>query len=73
MDTYLFDDPDSVVHFIIGFLLAAFFPFWFMAVGTLVFLIYEVREKENPISTVGDVVEFLSGGYLGLGLRRCWV
>lgn len=36
VDTYPFDDPDSVVHFIIGFLLAAFFPFWFMAVGTLV-------------------------------------
>ena len=32
----------------------------------LVYLVYEVREKEAPVATVGGVVEFLVGYVVGL-------
>jgi len=69
MDTYLFDDVDSVWHAVLGFLVGAFAPFLLGAFIILVFLVYEVEEPENPISTVGDVVEFMSGFMLGVLFR----
>ena len=69
MRTYLFDDVGSIWHFALGFLLGAFAPFWFLFIATVVFLVYEVQEQEDPVSTIGDVVEFLSGGFLGLAYR----
>jgi len=69
MDTYLFDDVDSVWHAVLGFLVGAFAPFLLGAFIILVFLVYEVREPEDPVATVGDVVEFWSGFGLGILLR----
>ena len=69
MRTYLFDDIGSIWHFVFGFVLGAFSPFFLLAIGTMIFIIYEVREPEDPVATVGDMVEFLSGGFLGLALR----
>lgn len=37
-------------------------------VVVLIYLVYEVREKEAPVATVGDVVEFLVGYVVGLAL-----
>ncbi|WP_227738739.1 hypothetical protein [Thermococcus eurythermalis] len=34
----------------------------------LIYPVYEVREKEAPVATVGDVVEFLVGYVIGLAL-----
>lgn len=70
MRTHSFDDLGSLWHFILGFVLGAFATFLILAIATVIFLVYEVRESEDPVATVGDVVEFPSGGFLGLGLRK---
>jgi len=71
MRKYLFDDFGSVWHFVLGFLLGAFAPFLLLAIATVIFIIYEVQEPEDPVATVGDGVEFLFGGFLGLAFREC--
>ena len=63
--TYLYDDRNSLIHSALGFI-APFLPYLIGLVVFLAFLIYEVREPENPICTVGDVVEFLCGFVVGL-------
>ena len=65
MKTYLYDDRNSIIHSVLGFIVP-FLPHLVGLIVFLVFLIYEVREPENPVSTVGDVVEFLNGFVLGL-------
>lgn len=65
MKTYLYDDRNSIIHSVLGFIIP-FLPHLIGLLIFLIFLIYEVQEKENPISTVGDVVEFLCGFVLGL-------
>ena len=44
-------------------------PAWVLLLTTVVFVVYEGFEPENPINTVGDVVEFLTGAVGGLGVR----
>ena len=61
---YLYDDRRSVLHTVLGFA-SAFLLVYGLAVF-LIYLVYEVREKEAPVATVGDVVEFLVGYVVGL-------
>ena len=64
MDTYLFDDIGSVWHAIFGALLVLLSSHSHRIIAAIlfvIFLVYEVNEPENPTSTVGDVVEALSG------------
>jgi len=61
---YLYDDKRSVLHTVLGF--ASAFSLIYGLVIFLVYLVYEVREKEAPVATVGDVVEFLVGYVVGL-------
>jgi hypothetical protein len=56
---YLFDDKDSIIHFILGAITPFILPIGFLVY--FVFLIYEVLEPENPVSTLGDVIEYHSG------------
>jgi len=67
MDKYLFDDFDSVIHAVLGFLIALF-PLLGL-VAWPIFVVYEVLEPENPISTVGDVVEAIVGFVYGIVVR----
>jgi len=63
---YLFDDKRSVLHSILGF--ASAFLLVYGLVVFFIYLVYEVREKEAPVATVGDVVEFLIGYVIGLAV-----
>ncbi|CAI1492053.1 conserved protein of unknown function [Thermococcus nautili] len=63
---YLYDDKRSILHTVLGFA-SAFLLIYGLAVF-LIYLVYEVREKEAPISTIGDVVEFLVGYVAGLAV-----
>ena len=63
---YLYDDRRSVFHTVLG--LASAFLLVYGLVFLLVYLVYEVREKERPVATVGDVVEFLIGYVAGLAV-----
>ncbi|AIU69089.1 hypothetical protein TEU_01345 [Thermococcus eurythermalis] len=47
---------------------ASAFPLVYGLVVVLIYPVYEVREKEAPVATVGDVVEFLVGYVIGLAL-----
>ncbi|WP_297490289.1 hypothetical protein [Thermococcus sp.] len=49
---------------VLGFL-SAFLLGWSLLV-LVVFTAYEVREPEDPVATLGDVVEFLIGYLYGL-------
>lgn len=69
MRTYLFDDWGSVWHSLLGFILYLLAPGIVIVLTTLVFLIYEAHESEDPVCTVGDVVEFLVGAILGIVVR----
>lgn len=60
MRDYLFDDWHSVIHAVFGFTVR-FVPVWLRPVIIIVYVLYEVMEEENAVSTVGDVVEFLVG------------
>ncbi|AHL23874.1 hypothetical protein BD01_2287 [Thermococcus nautili] len=63
---YLYDDKRSVFHTVLGF--ASAFLLIYGLVVFISYLVYEVREKEAPISTIGDVVEFIIGYVAGLAV-----
>lgn len=60
----MFDDKRSIFHAMLGFLTA--FLLQFSLIVILAYVFYQVRERENPVATVGDVVEFLIGYVYGL-------
>jgi len=66
--TYLFDDKRSVGHATLG-ALAAIIPFYLGIIIVIGYTIYEVKEPENPVATVGDVVEFIVGFMIGVIIR----
>ena len=68
MDKYLFDDLGSVWHAILGFI-TVFLPLPVALVVLIIFTIYEVREPEDPVATVGDMVEFFTGFNAGMLVR----
>lgn len=61
---YLFDDKRSLWHVVLGFL-SAFTLAYSLAI-LLLFTLYQIRERENPVSTLGDVLEFIIGYIYGL-------
>ncbi|NJE01840.1 hypothetical protein [Thermococcus sp. JdF3] len=61
---YLYDDKRSVFHTVLGF--ASAFLLVYGLVVLILYLVYQVREKEYPVATVGGVVEFLVGYVYGL-------
>jgi len=63
---YLFDDKRSLGHALLGFL-TAFTLTWGIVI-LLLYTLYEIREEESPVATVGDVVEFLIGYIYGLAM-----
>jgi len=71
MKKYIFDDDDSVIHFMVGLILSLSLV---LSPGLIVlvllvdmaFAFYEVHEKENPVSTIGDFMEYAFGRVVGL-------
>ncbi|NJE04189.1 hypothetical protein [Thermococcus sp. MV11] len=63
---YLYDDRRSILHTVLGF--ASAFLLVYGLLVLVIYLVYEVREKEYPVATVGDVVEFLIGYIYGLAV-----
>ena len=63
---YLYDDKRSILHTLLGFL-SAFTLAWGLVILVL-YTLYEIQEKENPIATLGDVVEFIIGYVYGLAV-----
>jgi len=68
MKTYLFDDKRSLGHAVFGFI-SAIVPFWLGIIIIISYTIYEVKEPENAVSTVGDLMEFVVGFMLGIMIR----
>ena len=68
MREYIFDDFGSLWHMLLGFLV----PFIALlnvvpAIGVLAtFATYEAVERENPVSTIGDFMEFTVGFMAGV-------
>ncbi|NJE13872.1 hypothetical protein, partial [Thermococcus sp. LS2] len=63
---YIFDDKRSLWHTFLGFISA--FTLAYSIVILLLFTLYQVREREKPTSTLGDVVEFVIGYVYGLAV-----
>ena len=64
MRTYLFDDGRSVGHAILG-IISAIVPVYLGIPIIISYVVYEVKEPENPIATIGDIVEFIIGFIIG--------
>ena len=68
MKTYLFDDKRSVGHAVLGFI-SAVAPAPIAPIIIVGYVTYEVMELEDPVATVGDIVEFIVGFMIGTTLR----
>lgn len=68
MNEYIFDDPHSIIHSILGLITPIIAQKLLPpAIAIIiVFTAYEATEKENPVSTIGDFVEFLIGFAIGV-------
>ena len=67
----MFDDLRSVAHMAAGFAagVAPFTPMWLLTpIILLVFAVYEVVEKDDPLHTLGDFIEFVWGFILGISI-----
>jgi len=64
MRTYLFDDRNSLIHALLGFLFALI-PI-LGVIGWPVFVYYEWQEPEDPVATIGDIWEAGIGYIEGL-------
>ncbi len=71
MKIKVFDDLFSLFHFILGVVCANSPRLSLIIVP--VFSIYQLLEKEDPCSKVGDFIEFLLGFLVGLILNFCHV
>jgi len=67
MRTYLFDDRNSLIHALLGFLFVLV-PL-LGAVGWPIFVYYEWQEFEKPEATIGDILEALIGSAEALFLH----
>jgi len=63
---YIYDDKRSILHSLLGFVSA--FLLWGSWVVIILFIVYQVTERENPTATLGDVVEFIIGYIYGLAV-----
>lgn len=68
---YIFDDKRSIWHAVFGFITA--FTLSYSLIILFMYIIYQVKERENPIATLGDVVEFLIGYVYGLAIVVWWI
>jgi len=62
--TIVFDDPWSVLHFVLGFMtrLLKDLGLWIVSLAIFVaFVAYEVVEQESRFCKLGDFVEYLIG------------
>lgn len=58
---YIFDDWKSYVHAVFGALCAVFLPY--SIILAVIYLVYQIAEKERMVYKLGDVIEFLIGYY----------
>jgi len=58
---YIFDDKCSILHALLGALCALFIPY--SIVFAVIYLVYQIAEKERLVYKLGDVIEFLLGYY----------
>lgn len=70
MREYLFDDRNSIVHAVLGFIVALMSSgsvIWkiIATILLMIYVVYEVFEIERSIATVGDIVEFAVGFMIG--------
>lgn len=69
---YVYDDKKSIIHTILG-LISGYsilkFPILTVII-TLLFTTYEATEYENPMSTLGDFIEYFTGIILGIGFAK---
>jgi len=70
MREYLFDDRNSIVHAVLGFIVALMGSgsvIWkiIATILLMIYVVYEVFEIERSVATVGDVVEFTVGFMIG--------
>jgi len=68
---YVFDDKRSLWHAFLGFVSA--FALVYSLLILLIYTVYQIREKEKPASTLGDIVEFLVGYIYGLAVVVWWM
>ncbi|ALM76472.1 hypothetical protein [Thermococcus barophilus] len=68
---YIFDDKRSIWHAFLGFISA--FALVYSLLVLLIYTVYQIREKEKPVSTLGDIVEFLIGYIYGLAVVVWWM
>jgi len=63
----VFDDKKSFLHFAAGVITAmtGVFSIFFI----LIFVFYQIKEKENDLNKLGDFIEFLFGYAYGLAVR----
>ena len=63
----VFDDKKSFLHFAAGAIAAmtGVFSIFFI----LIFVLYQIREKESDLNKLGDFIEFLFGYAYGLAVR----
>lgn len=78
MREYIFDDKNSVLHALLGYFTPVSMLIdsrlcMVMILLSVVYLLYEIREPERPWATVGDIVEYLWGGFTGLVVVMLYV
>jgi len=59
---YIFDDKNSFLHALLGALCALFIPY--SIIVAVIYLVYQIAEKERLVYKLGDVIEFLLGYYI---------
>ena len=62
----VFDDKKSFLHFAAGVIAAmtGVFSIFFI----LIFVLYQIREKESDLNKLGDFIEFLLGYSYGISV-----
>lgn len=67
-----FDDARSIVHFVVSFyvaLLDALFGTWFWLGATMLFVFWQLGERESWVYRRGDIVEWFSGMLLAVTVK----
>jgi len=68
----VFDDLNSVLHFLLG--ITSCITMHFMPIATLfvvsAYILYQVFEREKQLNKLGDFIEFNTGFILGLSVSK---
>ena len=62
----VFDDKKSILHFAAGAIAAMIGVFSIFLI--LIFVLYQIREKESDLNKLGDFIEFLLGYAYGISV-----